>query len=356
MFLVFDKKTRAALQLVLFLTLLSGSKLSFAQGQPSAPPPAFVVVDSVKADSLAEQIWVPGTVISRTDANIAAEVAGRLSWVAEVGDVIEKDVPLANIDDELLQLQLQQQDANIEKWKTRVRLLERKQARFGKMAKLNNTSEDEFEEIQSELQVAKQEVAQAIINKQQTSYRLSQTQVKAPFTSLVVARLQSPGEYTSVGNDLLRVVDTNNVEASVRAPLSAVPFISKGLQVKVKSKNIERMQQIRTIVPVGDARSRMMEIRVVLKPGDFPIGSAVRVSLPHSDYHEGVTVPRDALVLRKSGTFVFVVTAENTVRQVSISTGVGVGNRVEVFGDIEPEDKVVVRGAERLRDGQNVRI
>ncbi|WP_232361023.1 efflux RND transporter periplasmic adaptor subunit [Paraneptunicella aestuarii] len=328
---------------------------AWAQANKPEPPATLVELDDIKVEMVSEQIWVPGTVVSRSDANIAAEVAGRLAWVAEVGEVVEQGEVLARIDDRLMKLEHQQNIANIAKWQARVELLQRKQERFGKMAELNNTSRDQLDEIVSDLEIARQELAQAELNKAQSEYHLEQTQVKAPFRALVVERIQAPGEYTSVGSDLLRVVDTANVEASIRAPLSAVPFLKPGLNVAVKSSVLEKQQSIRAIVPVGNAVSRMMEVRVALRPGDFPIGSAVRVALPHSDYHQGVTVPRDALVLRKSGTFIFVVDENNQAVQVPVTTGVGLGSRIEVFGELDDTTNVVVRGAELLKAGQKVR-
>ena len=336
--------------------LLSLSTLAVAQEEAKGPPPALVEVDDVITEMVSERIWVPGTVMSRTDSNIASEVGGRIEWMADVGDQVKKDQVLAKLDDELLQLQLDQNTADIAKWESRVSLLERKQGRVSKMAKLNNSSRDELDEIISELEIARQEVQQAKLNKRQTEYRLAQTQVKAPFDAMVVERIQTPGEYTSIGADLLRVVDTQNVEASIRAPLSASPFIARGQEVIVKDRYSEKTESVRTIVPVGNSNSRMMEIRVALKPGDFPIGSAVRVALPHSDSHQATTVMRDALVLRQSGTFVFVIDEENKAHQVPVKTGIGMGERVEVIGDVRGEDNVVVRGAERLRAGQTVRF
>jgi hypothetical protein len=154
---------------------------------------------------------------------------------------------------------------------------------------------------------------------------------------------------------MLRIVDTSNIEASIKAPLSAVPFINKGMRVRVKNKRLEKQQVIRTIVPVGNALSRMMEVRVALTPGDFAIGSAVRVALPHSDYYQAITVPRDALVLRKSGAFVYRIDKNRMAQQVPVTTGIGVGDRIEVTGELIDNMPVVVRGAERLKPGQKVR-
>lgn len=328
---------------------------SFAQEPPVEPPPALVELEDVRTEMIAEQIWVPGTVVSRTDSNIASEVAGRIIWMAEVGDLVEKGDVLAKLDDHMFALEFEQNQSNIIKWQAKVEQLERRQKRFATMLKLNNTSRDQQDEIISELEIARQELAQAKIDKKLTQYKLSQTQVKAPFKALVVSRLQSTGEYTSIGNDMMRIVDTGNIEASIRAPLSAVPYIQQGMQVQVKSPRTQKLELIRAIVPVGSTRSRMMEVRVNLSPGDFAIGSAIRIALPHSDFHQATTVPRDALVLRKSGSFVYIVDEQNVAQQVKVQTGIGVGVRIEVIGELDDSLQVVVRGAERLRPGQKVR-
>lgn len=327
-----------------------------AQEQTEEAPAALVTVESVKEEMIADQIWLPGTVVSRTDSDIAAEVAGRINWMADVGDKIEKGDILAQLDDQRLQLTLKQNTANITQWQSRVDLLSRKVDRFASMALKNATSKDQLDENKTELEIARQELVQAQYQRELTQYQIDQSNVKAPFTAMVVERLQSPGEYTSTGQTLLRIVDTQSVEASVRAPLSAIPFISANMSVVVEQNEDSLNQPIRTIVPVGNTQSRMMEVRITLAPEDFAIGSAVRIALPHSDYHQGLTVPRDALVLRKAGTFIYQIDDNNIAQQISVRTGVGVGERVEIIGEVEGQFPVVIRGAERLRNGQSVRF
>ena len=65
---------------------------------------------------------------------------------------------------------------------------------------------------------------------------------------------------------------------------------------------------------------------------------------------------RDALVLRAEGISVFVVNGDNTANQVAVTPGIGQGEDIEVSGDLEPGDRVVVRGNERLQPGQEVAI
>lgn len=141
------------------------------------------------------------------------------------------------------------------------------------MTTLNNISKDNLDEIASQLEVAQQEFAQAELAVELTAYHIEHRQLTAPFDALVVEQLQSIGEYTRLGMPLLRVVNPNNIEVSVRAPLTAIPFIQAGMTVKVSNKQQTLSENIKGVIPIGNGTSRMMEVRVGLKSCTFAIGS-----------------------------------------------------------------------------------
>ena len=64
---------------------VSSLAASAARAQDQAPPPAPVTVAPVVQGNVAATVAATGTVVSRNDARLAAEVAGRLDWVAEPG-------------------------------------------------------------------------------------------------------------------------------------------------------------------------------------------------------------------------------------------------------------------------------
>lgn len=327
---------------------------SIAQETAEVLPPILVQVDEARAESVKELTWITGTVLSQTDSNIASEVNGRITWMAQVGDIVKEGAILARIDDTRLQITLNQNLSNITQWEAQVDMHEKRLVRYENLQANNNTSRGELEAVIAELENARQALEQARLDKRFTEYQIEQSSVKAPFSALVVDRIQMLGEYTAVGQNLMRIVNPYQVEVLVKAPLNVLPFVERGMKVNVSSRDNMVTEPVRAIVPVGNDGSRMMEMRIALKPGDFPIGGAVRVAVPSSHEHNGVTIPRDALVLRKTGTFVYQLNGANEAQQIKVETGVGMGDRIEVFGDIDPNALVVVRGAERLRPGQKV--
>jgi multidrug efflux pump subunit AcrA (membrane-fusion protein) len=126
--------------------------------------------------------------------------------------------------------------------------------------------------------------------------------------------------------------------------------------VTVEIEGREMQGKLRRIIAVGDQRSRMFEIRVDLGNELAIVGTAVRVALPTDRSRRVIAVPRDALILRSEGIYVFKVTEEGTAERVTVETGMGHDSLIEVRGDLGSGDKVVVRGGERLRPGQAVSI
>jgi multidrug efflux system membrane fusion protein len=75
------------------------------------------------------------------------------------------------------------------------------------------------------------------------------------------------------------------------------------------------------------------------------------------DTHKNVTTMPTAGVQRGvPGTFVYLVNADNTVSVRKVVLGVTDGDRVEVTSGLVPGDRVVIDGADKLRDGAKINL
>lgn len=128
------------------------------------------------------------------------------------------------------------------------------------------------------------------------------------------------------------------------------------MRLMMTAAGLEAEGQVRTVVAVGDENTHQFELRLDVEAGMFPAGQTLRVAVPTSELRDVLVVNRDALVLRPEGISVFVVDQNETVRQVPVVAGIGSGSLIEVQGDVQAGDRVVIRGNERLRPGQAVAI
>ncbi|MBT8135823.1 MAG: efflux RND transporter periplasmic adaptor subunit [Gammaproteobacteria bacterium] len=326
--------------------------LAGAQGRP-APS---VSIDTATEEAMASVFLAPGTVVSRNDARISAEIAGRLTDVAEVGTQVARGDVIAAIEDRPLQLQLRENNANIRRLRANAEYLQAQLERFERLAQKSDVTRNQIDELRSQIEMANQDIIRAQVQRDQTLYQIGQTKITAPFNGRVIERSASVGEYTTPGGVVVRLVDTENIEIRVQAPVAVARYLADGMGVAIRDDRGKTQTEIRSVVGVGDERSRMVEVRVALDGAGWIIGSAVRVELPQSEPTVVVAVPRDALILRENATYLYKVNEDNTVQQVPVQTGMGNGSRIEVRGDVVNGDRVVIRGGERLRPGQAVVI
>ncbi len=343
--------SKLAWTLTLLASVVAGQTLA-----QEGPPPVQVETALAVRQEVASTSWFPGTVVSRNDARIAAEVSGRATWVAEVGTALEVGGEIARVDDRMLSLQLADNDATIKRLEAQLKYEESQVARLDQLADTNNAAANQLDQARSQAEVVSQQLNSAKVAREQINYNIERSKIRAPFPGRVVERLVQPGEFLNPGVPVVRLVDTDDKEIRVQAPVSAARFVRDGASVTVKDDYLSSENAVRTVIPVGDERSRMIEIRVAVSEPEWVIGSAVRVALPSSEVRELVSIPRDALVLRGSEMFVYRVTADSTAERVDVTTGVGLGDHVEVNGNVAAGDELVVRGAERLRPGQALNV
>ena len=330
---------------------------SWAQEGSEGPPPASVRTDFASLELMAPQLDVPGTIISRNDSRISSEVTGRLVWVAEIGAELEAGEPVARLDTRLLELRLQDNEASMASLGASLTYLRADVRRLRELADRNNASAARVEEAISRMQMTEQQLVQARVNRDRTLYDLERAAIPAPFAGRVVERLMQPGEYANVGGVVARLVDTRNLEVVAQAPINVASFALQSETLNVSTPNEGSITgDVRTIVPVGDQITRTFELRVTLPPNGWIIGTPVRVAVPSADPREVVAVPRDAIILRSDGSYVFRITAENTAERIQVQVGVAQGDLIEVRGNIQDGDQIVIRGAESLREGQTVSV
>ena len=343
-----------------FLSLLGLSLLlglpSLRAAEPPQRPAAPVRVVEAQQVELAPRQWLAATVISRREARIAAEAAGRLLSVAEVGRRVDEGDELARIDATFVKLKIDELTAAVAREEARLQFLRSEQRRLTRLAKQNNTAQTQLDEVESRRLAALNELSIARTRLAEAAEELRRHVLLAPFAGVVVERNAREGEWAPRGDTVLRLVDTTALEAQASAPLSARQLVRPGDRLPVRADGHTGHGEVRALVPAADRRSHRLDLRVSLSGDAWAVGQPLRVAIPAAVAKAVLAVPRDALVLRSRGAAVFRIDAEDKAEYVAVTPGVASGELIAVSGDLRPGDRVVVRGGERLQPGQAVRI
>lgn len=329
---------------------------ALAAERPPATPRAVVEVGTVSVRPLNVASWIPGSIVSRSDARIASVIPGRVTWIADVGTRVKQGDPIARLDDTMPRLRLEDLRAQVARARATHDVASSQLERFNRLAATQALSASQLDDARAQRDVSNDDVARADAQLRQAQYDIDQSVIRAPFPGLVTERFIQRGEFVQVGAATVRLVNTSDIEARATAALDLAANVHPGQTVTVRERGVEKTGTVRTVVPVGDDRSRQFEVRVTLATPQFLVGTPVEVSLPSTAARTAVTVPRDALVIRQNHSYVLRVTRANTVEQLDVTPGIGMADAIEVSGPLAPGDRLVIRGGERLAAGQAVKV
>lgn len=339
--------------------LITLSFLCASLAAAQQPPTPVVQVASVSRTELAPTVAVPGTIHSRNEAQITASVGGRLEMVAQPGTVVEKGALLARIDPRTLQLQRAEQEALLERAEINIRQLNSQLRRQRELQDEHLVSEFELEQTEANRDLAVSDANITKVRIRQIDDQIQRTDVRAPFAGIVISRIRREGEEVARGEVLGQLTDIQSLEVRAFVPLKHLQRTAVGQALDIHATEARHAGTIRALVPTGDVRSQTFEAHIDL-PADaassWTVGQLVSVAIPIRAKEVTLTVPRDALVLRTNGSFVFRISAENKAEQVRVAVGDSAGELISVTGELEEGDRVAIRGAENLSEGADVRI
>ena len=155
---------------------------------------------------------------------------------------------------------------------------------------------------------------------------------------------------------IVRLINTDKLEIQARVPQESIQFIKAGDTLSIKGPAAETKGTVRTVIPVGDDVSRLFEIRVEFDKNEWSAGTAVQLASPVNNQQNVLAVPRDALVIRQSGVVIYRINNENISEIIPVKTGIANTTHIQVMGNVNENDKIVIRGNERLRPGQQVKV
>jgi len=323
------------------------------------PPAPVVQIAYVSQTEVSPTVAVPGTIYSRNDVQVTAGVAGQLIMVAEPGTVVPAGATIASIDKETLLLQRAEQEVLLERAEINIRQLNSQLRRQRELQGSSLVSEFELEQTEANRDLAVSDAKLTKVRLRQIDDQIRRADVRAPFTGVVTSRAHRAGEDVARGDVLAQMTDIRNMEVRAFVPLKHLPRTVVGETINVFATDTQYAGSIRSLVPTGDIRSQTFEARIDLPveaSASWTVGQLVSVGIPIRSGVETLAIPRDALILRQNGSYVFRINDENKAERIEVNIGDSSGDLIGVSGSLAEGDRVAVRGAENLREGADVKI
>lgn len=201
--------------------------------------------------------------------------------------------------------------------------------------------------------------------------RLEKHTIRAPFDGYVTSEGTEVGQWIQSAEVVAEVIELDPAEVLVNLPETAAVYVALGMPARVELDALPGQTfsgEVARLVPKADYRSRTFPVKVrvenPLQNGVHVLkaGMLARVRMATGGQRQAMMVPKDALVLGGASPTVYVVDAasqgsrQGKVRQVPVESGIAEGNLIQVSGALQPGQRVVIKGNERLKQGQEVRV
>ncbi|MCP1539664.1 efflux RND transporter periplasmic adaptor subunit [Methylorubrum extorquens] len=359
----------------------------------TAPPPAktapAATVSVVEAErrEIVESVVVTGTLVPRDEILVTPEIDGYrlVELLTEEGMRVEKGQVLARLNRDLIDRQLTQQNALIDKVSAAVlqaqsnieqaeaaelearlahdRAKQLIQTGITTAAVMENRTaalrqaEGKLAFARNGLAMAKAELAQAKAVRDELELRLARTEIRAPEAGIVSRRTARVGMATSASAEpLFRLIARGEIELEAEVIETKLPLLREGAPAFIEIGEGERVTgSVRAVYPEVDKASRLGKVRVRLDPDPrLRIGTFARgaVELART---RGVTVPQASVLYGGGKRSSVLVVAEDKVESREVRTGLSDDDDIEIRSGLAEGERVVARAGSFLRDGDRVR-
>ncbi|MDX5340625.1 MAG: efflux RND transporter periplasmic adaptor subunit [Cyclobacteriaceae bacterium] len=307
--------------------------------------PILITTASAKKGEFTHFVEVTGSVLSKKNVSISAEISGRIVEVNAIeGMRVAKGQVLAMIDAESIQRNIEEMENSLSLAKT----IFEKQERLWK------------QQIGTEIQYLEAKNRKEGLEKSLASLKtqLDKAYVRAPFNGTVETVQARLGELVQPGMPMFQFVGESDLFIEADISESYVGVLEKGDSVEVSFPSLGKTlnTKVSAVGSIINPNNRTFKVEVFL-PQLGGIKPNMISVLKIQDYKnsDSVVIPSHLILSDNRGDYVFVVENE-TAKKKYIVRGMSSGNETEVKDGLTGTETLVDKGFREVGDNFSVNI
>ncbi len=333
----------------------------------SAMPVVAAVAEKGDIDIIRNAI---GTVTPLANVTVRTQINGQLLQVAfQEGQMVKQGDFLAEVDPRPYQLALEQAEGALKRDQALLTDAKLNYERYKKLVEQDSiakqtmtTQESLVAQYEGDVQTDQGQIDTEKLN-------LAYCHVVAPVSGRVGLRQIDQGNYVQVSdpNGIVTLTQLQPITVIFTLPEDDLPSVMARLKdgAELEATAFDRTQstklatgkltsvdnQIDTATGTVKLRAQFDNTDSNLFPNQF-----VNVELRIDTLHDATIIPSAAIQRGTPGTFVYLVSPDDTVKVQAVKLGPAQGNNVAITDGLSPGDKVVIDGADKLRDGAKITL
>ncbi len=328
----------------------------------AAEPAAPLSVKRVAAQAVKvpRTLTLSGSLAGAEEAQVAAGAAGKvIATYVERGSVVKKGALLVRLDGRTVGAQAQEAAAQLESLKAQAAQAQIDCQRNEQMFQKGAVSKADHDRSRTQCATTKWTVSAAEARKSLIGEALRDTEIRAPFSGMVVERFVTAGEYVRPDSRVVTLVDVESLRIELTVPEADVTDVKTGMAIEFQTATDDKAPtyrgRVRYIGPSVRKQTRDAVVEAVVDNAghDLRPGMFVTAKLTLGERILPV-IPATAVRVEGSLRHVFVVSSgrlEDRLVQVSDERA----GMVPIVAGLKAGDEVVAEFTPELRDGTRVR-
>ncbi|NNK90067.1 MAG: efflux RND transporter periplasmic adaptor subunit [Saprospiraceae bacterium] len=335
----------------------SGEKITYTDNSPVIN----VQVNTLKEGSSGQVLSASGKIEAADNARISTRMMGYIERInVEQGDMVRKGQLLVRINSSDLLAQQAQIDAGILEAKANLNNIEKDLNRYKRLYENKSATDKELDDIQAHYEMAKARLESVKQKRNELDVQFSYTNIKAPISGIVSARMANEGDLANPGMPILEIESHKDLEVVAMVPESEIGTIEMNLPVTVQvpAANEKLNAKVTEIAPSAKYTGGQYQVKAsldskseLLKPGmyatvDFPVQGKRKMGT--------LMIPRSSLIKKGQLQGVYTISEDNRALLRWLRLGKTYGENIEVLSGLTAGEKYVLSAEGKLVNGSKV--
>jgi membrane fusion protein (multidrug efflux system) len=319
-----------------------------AAGAGTEPRAIPITVAAVTIRPSERLVSFVGTLYGHDEVTLSSQMEGQIkSIAADLGDHIEANQVLAEIEDDQLRARLREVEATWGKARA-------DETRGRQLVEQKVISPQEYESMKTTVSVIEAQ-------RDTLSVLLQHTQVRSPLTGLVAKRLVSAGEYVRPGTPLFALVADDPLKLRGDVPERFADELQVGQTVRVRVDAFPDAAfdgKLSRISPSSNRENRSIAVEALVDNHDRKLkaGFFANAAIVTRSDEEAVMVPQEALITFAGVTKLFVV-ADSIAHERQVRPGARTAEgMIEIVEGLRADETVATSGLTKLQNGASVAV
>jgi len=303
-----------------------------------------------------------GRLVSNREVVLSSQVSGIVqSYGVDTGDAVAAGQPVVTLDPIDYRLSLDEARANLQAARARFAAARNSFQRAEQLLPQKVITPEVYDKVEAEYKATQAAVSQAEIMVDIDQRRLDKTVIGAPFDGLVAQRLVEIGQNINIGDPVMAIADMARMRVKIFVNEQDYVHLDRADTVRVRVEAYPETAfagQVDKIGVKADSHTNTFEVEILVPNPDLLLkaGLTAMVSITVDAIRDAIMIPQDCVLFRENRREVFVVTGGDQADAREVTLGRVDGSTVRILEGLAPGDKLVITGAQYLKDGDRVAI